>query len=121
MQVKTEYTCDQCRRPTEKTELIKVEFDQHVGHVCSICHYILQKQQNHERFKHMIRQQTFEKSSTEMKEVHGILSMLITIGVVFCVIIATSMFVQLTNVIPSIDILLSNVIERFNHLTIFNL
>ena len=116
MQVKTEYTCDQCHRPTEQTELNKVEYNQHVGHVCSICHYILQKQQNQERFKHMIRQQTFEQSSIEMKEVHRLLSMLITIGVVFCVIIASVMFLQLTNAIPSVDLLFSTVIERFSNL-----
>lgn len=121
MQVKTEYACDQCRRPTGQAELKKVEYDQHVGHVCSICHYILQKQQSQERFKHMIRQKTAEQSSIEMKEVHRLLSMLITIGVVFCVIIASAMFVQLTNAIQTIDILLSNVIERFSHLNIFYL
>ena len=121
MQVKTEYACDQCRRPTEQAALNKVDYDRHVGHVCSTCHYILQKQQSHERFKHMIRQQTFEKSSTEMKEVHQLLSMLITIGVVFCLIIASAVVVQMTNAIPSIDILLSNVIKRLSHLNIFDL
>lgn len=93
MQVKTQYTCDQCRRPTVQEQLIKSIYDQHVGHVCSICHYILQKQQSQERFKHMIRQKTFEQSSTEMKEVHRLLSRLITIGVVFCVVIVGAMFV----------------------------
>ena len=116
MQVKTEYACDQCRRPTEQAELKKVEFDQHVGHVCSICHYILQKQQSQERFKHMIRQKTAEQSSIEMKEVHRLLSVLITIGVVFCLIIASAMVVQITSYIPSIELLFSTILERFSHL-----
>ena len=116
MKVKNEYTCEQCRRPTKQAELKKVEYNQHVGHVCSTCHYILQNQQSQERFKHMIRQKTFEQSSTEMKEVHRLLSMLITIGVVFCIIIASAMFVQMTNAIPSINTLFSAVIERFSNL-----
>ena len=116
MQVKTENTCDQCRRPTEQAVLKKVEYEQHVGHVCSMCHYIFQKQQNQERFKHMIRQKTFEQSSIEMKEVHRLLSMLITIGVVFCVLIASAMIIQMTNAIPTIDLLFSAFLERFSHL-----
>lgn len=116
MQVKIERTCDQCRRPTEQAELLMVEYDHHVGHVCSICHYILQKQQNQERFKHMIRQKTFEQSTIEMKEVHRLLSVLLTIGVVFCMIIASAIVVQMTNAIPSIDLLLSTFLERFSHL-----
>lgn len=115
MQVNTEHACDQCRRLTEQTERIKVEYDHHVGHVCSICHYILQKQQSQERFKHMIRQKTFEQSSVEMKEVHQLLSVLITIGVVFCVIIASALFVQMTNAIPAVDLLFSTILERFSN------
>ena len=107
MQVKTEYTCDQCHRSTKQAELLKVEYDQHVGHVCSICHYILQNHQSQERFKHMIRQKTFEQSSTEMKEVHRLLSRLITVGVVFCVIIASAMFFQVTNISQPFDLLFS--------------
>ena len=107
MQVKTEYTCDQCHRQIKKPELLKIEYDQHVGHVCSTCHYILQKKQGQERFKYMIRQKTFEQSSTEMKEVHRLLSRLLTIGVVFCVIIASAMFFQVTNISQSFDLLFS--------------
>ncbi len=116
MQLNTINSCEQCRRQVEEERIVKVEYDQHVGYVCPMCHYVLTKPYNQERFKSMIRHKTYDQSNMEMKEVHRLLSMLLTIGVAFCVIIIGAMFFQMTNAIHSVDILISTVIERFSNL-----
>ena len=86
-------SCEQCHRHIEEQQMVKVECDQHVGYVCPMCHYLLKKSHHQERFKAMIRQKTYDQSNPDMKEIHRSLSMLITIGVAFCVVIVGAMFV----------------------------
>ena len=93
MQVNKMANCEQCHRQFEEHEIVKVEYDQHVGYVCTMCDYLLKKDHQQERFKAMIRQKTYVQSNPDMKEIHRSLSMLITIGVAFCVVIVGAMFV----------------------------
>ena len=93
MQVNKMTSCEQCHRQVEEPQIVKVECDQHVGYVCPMCHYLLNKDHQQERFKAMIRQKTYEQSNSDMKEIHRFLSMLITVGVAFCVVIVGVMFV----------------------------
>lgn len=99
--------CNRCKRHLQHSESIKVEVDGHFGYICSMCHYIFVKQEKQEEFKHMIRQQGYEQSTVEMKEVHHILSILLTVGAIFCVILAAAMILKVTQVLPSVDVYLT--------------
>lgn len=108
------HQCHRCKRPLEHAESIKVEVDGHIGYICSMCHYIFVKQEKQEEFKHMIRQQGYEQSTVEMKEIHQLLSILLTVGTVFCIIIATAMVLKVTHFLPSVDVYLTTF---FNYIT----
>ena len=116
MQVNTIASCEQCHRKIEEQHIVKVECDQHIGYVCPMCHYIFTKEHQQERFKQMIRQKNYEQSNLEMKEIHRLLTTLITIGVVFCLVIASAMFVVMTSSIQSFEHLFANFIERLSNL-----
>ena len=93
MQVYKTASCEQCHRQVKEHQIVKVECDQHVGYVCSVCHYLLNKDHQQERFKAMIRKKTYEQSNPDMKGIHRYLSMLITVGIAFCIVIVGAMFV----------------------------
>lgn len=114
MQVNSVISCEQCHRQFEEQHIVKIECDQHIGYVCPMCQHIFTNIHQQERFKEMIRQKTYEQSNPDMKVIHRYLSILITIGVAFCLVIATAMFAVMTPSLPTFEHLVAIVVERFS-------
>ena len=120
MQLNTVQKCEQCRREVDATEIVKLECDQHIGYICRMCDYILTKQKDQVRFKSMIREKTYEQSNIEMQEIHRLLSVLITVGLVFCLVIASALAVKVFDAIPTLDVLVSNLVHKLGEYNVIS-
>lgn len=96
--------CEKCKR---QTNIAQLAIDQHVAYLCPTCHYIFSLEQNKERFKLFVCEQSEEQANDEMMIIHQTFSNLISLGGASLVVALLGLFIHAGYSVPQLHHLLN--------------
>lgn len=91
--------CENCGRANDTLQMNKITVNQHTALLCLACTHILTSAKNEQRFIHLVRSKSKGNASSEMREVHRLLSAMLVVGTVFLaatVTVGTAYYYDLT-------------------------